>query len=55
MLEMKADLLVQSADKVIILRSGLLSAAEESLSIVGSGSGKSTLLKNAAWGLPLGG
>lgn len=45
MLEIK-DLLVQSADKVILNRVSLSLAEGESLSIVGeSGSGKSTLLK----------
>ena len=52
MLEMK-DLLVQSADKVILDRVSLSLAEGESLSIVGeSGSGKSTLLKMLL-GLPL--
>ena len=52
MLEMK-DLLVQSADKVILDRVSLSLAKGESLSIVGeSGSGKSTLLKMLL-GLPL--
>ena len=52
MLEIK-DLLVQSADKVILNRVSLSLAEGESLSIVGeSGSGKSTLLKMLL-GLPL--
>lgn len=52
MLEIK-DLLVQSADKVILDRVSLSLAEGESLSIVGeSGSGKSTLLK-ILLGLPL--
>ena len=52
MLEIK-DLLVQSADKVILDRVSLSLAEGESLSIVGeSGSGKSTLLKMLL-GLPL--